>query len=168
MAPAYRIRPITPPYDRKQYRSGDPVLDECLHRHAATEARRKVAAPFVLLDGDDTILGYYTLAAHKMQLAVGPDGEGESSLVSATLLGRLTVHYAWRGLKLGRFMLMDALHRSWRSAGEISTAGVIAVAAGDALRDFYLHHEFTPLLDHPDRLFLSMGTVERAFKPPGS
>jgi hypothetical protein len=29
---------------------------------------------------------------------------------------------------------------------------------------FYLHHEFTRLQGHPNKLFLAMATIEKAFK----
>jgi hypothetical protein len=43
--------------------------------------------------------------------------------------------------------------------------GVVVDALDDTARSFYLHHEFMPLLDHPDRLFLAMATIEKAFQP---
>jgi hypothetical protein len=43
--------------------------------------------------------------------------------------------------------------------------GVVVDALDDAARSFYLHHEFMPLLDHPNRLFVAMATIERAFRP---
>jgi hypothetical protein len=41
--------------------------------------------------------------------------------------------------------------------------GVVVDATDDAALSFYLHHEFIPLLDHPNRLFLAMATIEQAF-----
>jgi hypothetical protein len=59
---------------------------------------------------------------------------------------------------------MDALHRSWRNTGEVASLGVVVDAIDDAALSFYLHHEFIPLLDHPNRLFLAMATIEKAFQ----
>jgi hypothetical protein len=35
----------------------------------------------------------------------------------------------------------------------------------DTARSFYLHHEFVPLLDRPNRLFLAMATIEKVSQP---
>ena len=59
---------------------------------------------------------------------------------------------------------MHALHRSWRNTREVASLGVVVDAIDDAARSFYLHHEFIPLLDHPNRLFLAMATIEKAFQ----
>jgi hypothetical protein len=58
---------------------------------------------------------------------------------------------------------MDALLRSWKNATEVASVGVIAEAYNDAVRTFYLHHEFIPLLDHPRKVFIAMGTIKKAF-----
>ena len=62
---------------------------------------------------------------------------------------------------------MDALHRSWRNTKEIASVAVAVEALDEAARAFYCHHEFIPLLDHPNRLFLAMATIEKAFKSRG-
>ena len=59
---------------------------------------------------------------------------------------------------------MDALHRSWRNTTEVASVGVVVEALDDAARSFYLHHEFILLLDHPNRLFLAMATIEGSFQ----
>src|SRR5262249_18361657 len=46
----------------------------------------------------------------------------------------------------------------------IASVGVVVGALDESARAFYLHHEFIPLLDHPNRLFLAMATIEKAFK----
>jgi GNAT superfamily N-acetyltransferase len=166
---AYRIEALRPAHDRGAFHSGVEELDEYLKRQAGQDARRKVAAPFVLLDANDTILGYYTLSAYSVRLSVLPEALAKKlpryPLVPATLLGRLAVSTACHGRGLGRLLLMDALHRSWRNTAEVASAGVAVEALDAAARRFYLHHEFMPLLDHPNRLFLPMTTIEMAFRP---
>jgi hypothetical protein len=50
------------------------------------------------------------------------------------------------------------LVRSWKNTAEVASGGVVAEAYNDAVRDFYLHHEFIPLLDYPRKLCIAMGT----------
>jgi len=168
LASEYQIEPLSPSHDRTAFRSGVPQLDQYLHHQAGQDARRKVAAPFVLVDAHGSILGYYTLSAYSIRLDVLPDVIGKRlpryPQMPATLLGRLAVSAACRGQRLGRFLLMDALHRSWRNTAQVASVGVVVDALDDAARSFYLHHEFMPLLDHPNRLFLGMATIERSFR----
>jgi len=84
-------------------------------------------------------------------------------LIPATLLGRLAVRKAHRGQKLGSMLLMDALHWSWKNTAEIGSVGVAAEAIDEIARDFYLHHEFIPLLEHARKLFIAMGTIKKLF-----
>jgi hypothetical protein len=124
-----RIEPLSPSHDRIAFRSGVLKLDGYLHHQAGQDARRKTAAPFVLVDAHGSILGYYTLSAYSIRLDALPNVIGKrlprSPLIPATLLGRLTVSAACRGQRLKRFLLMDALHRSWRNTTEVASVGVV-------------------------------------------
>ena len=121
-----------------------------------------------MVDARGSILGYYTLSAYGIQLSALPEGISRRlpryPLIPATLLGRLAVSSAHQGQKRGRFLLTDALHRSWRNTTQVASVGVVVDALDESARAFYLHHEFIPLLDHPNRLFLAMATIEKAFK----
>lgn len=145
-----------------------PELDSYFHRQASQDAKRKVAAPFVMLNQERRIVGYYTLSAYGIRAAELPSAITRKlpryPLIPATLLGRLAVHSELHGQKLGRLLLMDALHRSWRNTTEVASVGVIAEAIDHAAREFYLHHEFIPLFEQPFKLFLAMGTIETMFR----
>jgi predicted GNAT family N-acyltransferase len=163
------VEPLNASHDRNAFCSGSPELDHYLHHQAGQDARRRVAAPLVMLDSSDSIVGYYTLSAYSVQFRELPESISKKlpryPLLPATLLGRLAVASACRGQKLGRLLLMDALHRSWRNTSEVASVGVVVEALDETARAFYLHHEFGPLSDHPNRLFLAMGTIEKAYKP---
>jgi GNAT superfamily N-acetyltransferase len=164
----HRVEPLNASHRRDAFRSGVPELDNYLHHQAGQDARRKVAAPFVVAGQGGAILGYYTLSAYSVRAAELPEAIAKRlpryPLLPATLLGRLAVDASCRGLGLGRFLLMDALHRSWRNTSEVASVGVVVDALDERARAFYLHHEFQPLADHPAKLFLSMVTIEKVFK----
>jgi predicted GNAT family N-acyltransferase len=165
----YRVEPLGADHDRAGFRSGVPELDLYLHQQAGQDARRKVAAPFVLIDPKGALVGYYTLSAIGVRLGELPETIAKKlpryPLLPATLLGRLAVAASCRGQRLGRFLLMDALYRSWKNTSEVASIGVVVDALDETARAFYLHHEFRALRDHPDKLFLAMATIEKAFKP---
>ena len=164
----YRVESLSASHSRAAFHSGVPELDRYLRHQAGQDARRKVAAPFVLTDQNGTILGYYTLSAYSVQLGELPEAIAKKlpryPLLPATLLGRLAISSSCRGQHLGRFLLMDALYRSWRNTSEVASIGVVVEALDENARAFYLHHEFGSLGDHPDKLFLAMATIEKAFK----
>ena len=112
--------------------------------------------------------GYYTLSAYSVRLDDLPETIVKKfpryPLLPATLLGRLAISSSCRGQELGRFLLMDALHRSWKNTSEVASMGVVVEALDENARTFYLHHEFQSLKDHLDKLFIAMATIEKAFK----
>jgi hypothetical protein len=171
--PPYSFEPLAD-HDRTSFLCGIPELDDYLRRQASQDAKRKVAAPFVMLDPMGQILGYYTLSAYGIRVSELPPqvakGLPKYPLIPATLLGRLAVSRQHQGQKPGRLLLMDALYRSWKNTTQVASAGVVAEAIDDSARQFYLHHEFVPLLEHPRKLFIAMKTMETAFeeRPQGA
>ena len=154
-------------HERASFSCGSPELDDYFHRQVGQDAKRKVAAPFVMVDQARRILGYYTLSAYGVRLGELPAAVAKKlpkyPLIPATLLGRLAVSRDHRGQKLGKLLLMDALYRSWKNTLEVASAGVVAEAIDEAAQNFYLHHEFIPLAEHPGKLFIAMGTIEKVF-----
>jgi GNAT superfamily N-acetyltransferase len=165
-SPEYKFEPLAD-HDRSAFHCGVPELDRYLHLQASQDMRRKVAAPFVMVDRLRKIVGYYTLSAYAIQMNDVPPDLAKKlpkyPLLPATLLGRLAVHEERRGQKLGSLLLMDALHRAWKNTSEVASVGVIAEALDDKAKAFYRHHEFVPVPDHPKKMFLAMTTIVKAF-----
>jgi len=163
---AYRVVPLSPSHVRADFHCGVPELDRYLQHQAGQDARRKVAAPFVLVDESGSLAGYYTLSAFSVHLAELPKAIARRlpryPLLPATLLGRLAISLSFRGQHLGRFLLVDALSRSCKNTSEVASVGVVVEAFDENARAFYLHYEFSPLGNQPDKLFLAMATIEKA------
>jgi GNAT superfamily N-acetyltransferase len=162
----YSFEPLAD-HDRTSFSCGVPELDDYLRRQASQDARRKVAAPFVMVDQARRILGYYTLSSYGVRVAELPPDLATKlpkyPLIPATLLGRLAVGREHHGQKRGKLLLMDALHRSWKNSAQVASLGVIAEAIDDSARSFYLYHEFVPLPEHSRKLFIAMRTLQRVF-----
>ena len=145
----YRVEPLRADHNRASFHSGVPELDRYLQQQAGQDARRRVAAPFVLIGPNGALAGYYTLSAYSVRLGELPEATAKKlphyPLPPATLLGRLAVAASCRGQHLGRFLLMDALYRSWKNTSEVASIGVVVEALGENARAFYLHHEFRSL-----------------------
>lgn len=152
-------------HDRAAFSCGVPELDRYLHSQASQDARRKVAAPFVMIGQTQEVLGYYTLSSYTVRLPELPPDKSRNlpkfPLLPATLLGRLAISSAHRGHKLGSVLLMDALDRSWKNSTEIASIGVVAEAMNAAAHEFYLRHNFVPLVGNPNKLYIAMTTLAK-------
>jgi hypothetical protein len=69
----YRVEPLRTSHGRSAFHCGVPELDRYLHEQAGQDARRKVAAPFVLVDQQGSISGYYKLSACAIRLRELPE-----------------------------------------------------------------------------------------------
>jgi GNAT superfamily N-acetyltransferase len=161
-----RVEVLGARHDRSAFESGVEPLDRYFRVQAGQDARKNMAAPFVLMLPDGAIGGYYTLSATSVNLAELPVKMTRKlpryPLVPATLLGRLAVDRRHQGKGYGRFLLADALFRSLRS--EIASFAVIVDAKDDNARRFYERESFLPLPDQPMKLFRPMADIERLFK----
>jgi GNAT superfamily N-acetyltransferase len=160
-----RVEPLTSSHDRSEFESGVEPLDRYFRTQAGQDARKNMAAPFVLLLPDGTIGGYYTLSSTSVQLAELPAQTVRKlpryPLVAATLLGRLAVDRRQQGKGYGRFLLADALYRAARS--EIASFAVIVDARDESARRFYERESFLPFPDRPMKLFRPMADFRRLF-----
>jgi GNAT superfamily N-acetyltransferase len=164
----YRVEPLGASHDRTTFNSGVLELDRYFQRQIGQDARRRAAAPFVMLDRQNAIVGYYTLASSVVRLPELPEEIVRKlpryPALPVTLLGRLAVNRSHQGRNLGRILLLDALDRSWRNTSEVGSIGVVVDALDDRARAFCMHHEFIELRDRPNRLFRSMMEIDKAFK----
>ena len=161
-----RIEALGPQHDRKTFASGTEPLDQYFRGQAGQDARKNVAAPFVLVLADGKIGGYYTLSSTSVRLTELPDQTAKRlpryPLIPATLLGRLAVDRSSQGKGYGRFLLADALHRVMRS--EIASFAVVVETKDDGARQFYAREGFTPLPDQPMKLFRPTADIKTLFE----
>jgi len=161
-----RVEALGPHHNRTSFDSGVEALDRYLRTQAGQEARKNIAAPFVLVLPDGAIGGYYTLSSTAVKLSELPADVTRRlpryPLVPATLLGRLAVDLRYRGKGFGRFLLADALHRAVRS--EIASFAVVVDAKDEAARRFYERESFLPLLDQPMRLYRPLADIAKLFE----
>lgn len=162
----FRIEPLGAGHNRSAFECGAEPLDRYLRVQAGQDARKNIAAPFVLVLSDGTVAGYYTLSATATNLAELPEPTARKlpryPLLPATLLGRLAVDQRHQGKGYGRFMLADALFRAFRS--EIASFAVIVDAKDESALRFYQRESFLSLPDQPMKLFLPMADIAQLFR----
>ncbi len=161
-----RVEVLGPQHDRSTFDSGVEPLDRYFRVQAGQDARKNMAAPFVLVLPNGAIGGYYTLSATGVNLADLPAPITRKltryPLVPATLLGRVAVERRHRGKGYGRYLLADALFRAVRS--EIASFAVIVDAKDENAHRFYERESFLPFPDQPMKLFRPMSDIAEMFK----
>lgn len=161
----WRIALLDPKrHDRDGFSCGAPSLDEYLRRRAGQDAKRRLAATYVLTEeGSDIIAGYYTLSAMHTNAGELP-AEIEKKFprypyLPATLIGRLAVSSAFQGKGLGGVLLRDATLRAKDAAAHVGSVAVVVEALDAAAVRFYEHHGFLKLPGQDRRLFLPMASI---------
>lgn len=150
-------------HDRSRFGCGSPALDRYLREQVTQDIRRRVAACFVMLDGN-VVAGYYTLSAASIALADLPDDVARRlpryPAVPAIRMGRLAVDLNYRGEGYGAALLVNALHRA--AGSEIPAVALTVDAKDDQAAAFYRHFGFMQLANEPLALFLPLATVKPA------
>ena len=164
----YRIEALGKQHDRKAFSCGVEPLDRYLKEQAGQDARKRVAAPFVLCPGQgNTVVGYYTLSSLSVDVGDWPEDVARKlpryPVVPATLLGRLAVDRSLRGKGAGEHLLIDALRRSLEASREVASAAVVVDAKDEDAAAFYGRYGFVKFADAPRRLFLQMSTIAELF-----
>jgi ribosomal protein S18 acetylase RimI-like enzyme len=157
----FRIAPLASAHDRTPFDSGSEPLNNYFARQVTLDIRRRVAACFVALTGEQRIAGYYTLASTSLLLPDLPAAMGKKlpryPSVPAVRMGRLAVDLAFKGKGLDGALLADALDRAARA--EIAAFALVVDAKDQTAEAFYRHHGFIALPDSPLTLFLPLATV---------
>jgi GNAT superfamily N-acetyltransferase len=163
------VEPLGKHHNRKDFSCGHDLLDRYLKEQASQDARRLVAAPFILLNETDltTILGYYTLSSFGIDLRDLPEDIVKRlpayPVVPVTLLGRLAIDHRYKGKGAGEFLLVDALQRAFTQSSQIAATAVVVDAIDDQAAGFYRHFGFIDFPDKPGRLFLPIKTIRKLF-----
>ena len=164
----YRVEALGKQHDRSGFTCGSEPLDIYLEVQAGQDARKHVAATFVLCKQENnTVLGFYTLSAVSVDIGAWPENVAKKlpryPVIPATLLGRLAIDRQLQGRGAGGYLLMDALHGSLLTSRQVASVEVVVDAKDSRAAGFYNRYDFTPLVDPPIRLFLPMSVIEKLF-----
>jgi len=156
---------LTPAHERKNFHCGKASLDNYIKTQVNQDIKKKLAACFVIADGNNNVKGYYTLSNASVPRELVPDEivkqipRGYRDL-PVTLLGRLAVDSGSKGQKLGEGLLMDALQRSLDISKEVGSMAIIVDPLDDDAISFYAKYGFIAL--DSGKMFIPMKTVQKA------
>ena len=111
--------------------------------------------------------GYYTLAAGSVAFANLPEAAAKKlpgHPLPTALLARLAVDQSAQGRGLGAALLMDAFERCLKAAEDLAIHAVEVDAIDYPAKAFYEKYGFVPLLDDPLHLYLTLATIQQAFR----
>jgi GNAT superfamily N-acetyltransferase len=165
---------FTPPeklsaqFDFADFDSGEPVLDEWLHRRAIQNEAAGASRTYVVCAGKK-VAAYYSLAVGAVSHAVAP-GRVRRNMpdpIPVMILGRLAVDKSFHGQGLGTALLRDAILRTMQ-AGEIAGIRAILVhALSENAKRFYEGHGFVASPIDPLTVMITLAEAERLLAGTG-
>jgi GNAT superfamily N-acetyltransferase len=162
------IEPFGKSHDRSAFTCGKPALDEFLRTRVSQYEKRRLGKTFVaVLQGEQRVRGYYTLAAGAVafeHLPTVASTKLPKHPIPVILLARLAVDLSAQGQGLGEKLLLDALQRALDLSDKLGAHAVEVDALDDSAIAFYVKYGFSPLLDNPRHLYLPLATIDRVLK----
>lgn len=152
----------------EEFSSGQDDLDSWLRNHAVASQQMDSARTFVLVE-DGRVIGYFSLTMGSVRRADPPPAlvRGLPGYpVGMVLLARLAVDANQQGHGLGGLLFAEALRKAV-TAGEAAAARLVVVDAIDqTAAQFYAHHGFAAVPEHPLRLYRRMQDIRSSLLPP--
>ena len=159
----FRIEPLDASRHRREgFDCGVEPLTIFLRERARKEVASRTCACFIAVPTTEPgcIASYYTLSSATIALEQAPPELVRRlpryPLLPATLLGRLACDLRFKGVGLGRLLVMDALARAFQASREVGSVTVVTDPKETAV-SFYEKLGFRRL--RADRLFLTMATI---------
>jgi GNAT superfamily N-acetyltransferase len=158
-----RVVALDESHDLESFTSGNDELDGWLRLHARN-ATGQGTRTLVVIDEGDTIVGYFAIAPHVLDRGDAPRkvGRGAPRQIPAILLAKLALSADLHGQGLGAELLVRALGTIIDAARAAGGKIVVVDAIDESAAAFYLHHDFDPLPNRPDRLVMKLSTAARA------
>jgi GNAT superfamily N-acetyltransferase len=153
---SFRIETLNLQHDVEGFDCGQEALNRYLHRYALTNQRANAARTYLGF-GDESLVGYYTLA-------VGAVAHADAALrltkgmarhpVPVMILARLAVDRRWQKQGIGSGLLKDAMRRTTQAAEIAGIRALIVHAKDESAREFYERFGFAPSPTDPFHLYL--------------
>lgn len=167
MRPKYVIEPLdTQKHDRAAFSSGVTPLDTYLKNQANQEAKKRIAATYVLCEQDSrAIIGYYTISTASIETDQLSEDITKRlprySALPAMLIGRLAVDQHYRGQRLGEYLLVNALRQCLKLSQEIAAMAVLVDAKDEGSAQFYERYGFRRFNNKLLSLYMPMAEIQQ-------
>ncbi|HUP91748.1 MAG TPA: GNAT family N-acetyltransferase [Solimonas sp.] len=152
-------QPLLDRHNCADFDCGERSLDDWLRRRALANQASGASRTFVVVDGQQRVMGYYALAvgAISHHEATGAIRRNMPEQIPVMVLGRLAADRRVQGQKLGGVLLQDAVLRALRVSESAGVRAVLVHALNDGAKRFYEHYGFAASPVHPMTLMLRLG-----------
>jgi GNAT superfamily N-acetyltransferase len=159
----FRLELLQRVHPRKQFRSGEAMVDDWLAAKALQNQEKHLSVTKVLLDDAGAVAGYYTLATGQVDFGDLPADLAKRlprRQLPVAVLAWLGVSRDRQGTGLGGRLLAQALRGCSEAGKTFPFVAVILDCLNDSAKGFYQHWDFEALPGNPYRLFLSAKRLE--------
>lgn len=139
------------------------MLDEWLRRYAGPNRRRDTAVTWVIVNADDVVVAYGSVALTGIDHSAAPEtlAKGAPNPVPALLLGRLAVDRRYANLGIGTALGAHVLATAVELNEKAACRAVVVTALNAGARAWWERLGFHPFdSDEPDQLDLYFLTAE--------
>jgi ribosomal protein S18 acetylase RimI-like enzyme len=165
------VAPLAKTHVLTGFDCGSAAQSEWLARHGLQAHQSGTSRVYVVTNAahkDQTVAGYYALAAGSVAPAAAPQRLTQGAAryhQPVVILTRLGVDLSCQGLGLGRALVVDALRRVAAASEVIGVRALLIHCENDAARDFYLRlAKFDASPTDPLHLFLLMKDLRKALE----
>lgn len=163
----WRVELLTKSHNRKMFLSGQEQVDAWLKQSALQSQTKHLSSTKVLLDADDELVGYYTLATSQVDFSDLP-GDVAKSLpqrpLPVVILAWLGVDSKFQGQGIGQRLLATALRDCYDASQTFAFIAVILDCVDASSKEFYQRFDFSELPGYPMRLYIPFKMLERMVK----
>ena len=166
----YRCEQLRREHARAAFVSGQEAVDAWLTKQALQNQEKHLSVTRVLIDEEDRIAGYYTLATGQVDF-----GELPSDLVKKLPRRALPVAVlAWLGVDqrhhrkgLGTRLLARALADCHAAGQTFALVAIVLDCVDEAAKTFYQRWDFREMPGRPMRLFLPFASLAKLMSSEG-
>lgn len=161
--------PLNSTHKKSDFSCGKEMLDTYIQKQANQDVKRKISTCFVIYEIETNLIkGYYTLSNSSIPSEFIPDLIRKKlprsyDSIPTTLLGRLAIDNRFQGQGIGKFILIDALKRSYEISKTIGSFAVVVDPIDQEAENFYNKYGFIKLPDS-GKMFLPMKTISQLFE----
>jgi GNAT superfamily N-acetyltransferase len=156
-------------HERARFESGDPVLDEWLRRYAGQSRRRDTAATWVIVDAEDVVVAYASVAMTAIDRSAAPPAVARQAPdpVPALLLGRLAVDRRHTGIGIGTALVAHVLATAVELNAKAACRAVVVSSSNMEVRRWWERlgfHRFDPDDDQCLDLYLLTAELDATLR----
>jgi len=163
----WRLEGLQRSHKRKSFSSGEEAVDSWLRQNAWQSQSKRLTSTKVLIDENDRLAGYYTLATAQVDFSDLPPEMVRKlprQRLPVAVLTWLGVDHSAHRRGIGARLLATALRDCFEASQTFAFVAVILDCLNNEAKKFYERFDFQPLPGYPMRLFRPAGRLEAMMK----